>query len=1015
MKKLLPALLTLMGAYTASAQVGIGTNNPNPSAQLQIVSADKGVLIPQVQLTSTTDTTTITTGNVQSLLVYNITTNANIKPGYYYWNVNKWYRLLNDEDRDDPAPPAESIIVDNGDGTYTYVNSDGTVTTIDIPGRQTLTYLVYDPATKTLTYTAENGLNTVIDLDAAIKASETLTTLVNNNNGTYTYTNEAGTATVITNTTNASLSIAAGHLVLTDSEGATVSVALSTLGATNATLTINNNGTTTNNQDDTLVLTDNNGVEVSVPLSAINIVTTLVNNNDGTYTYTNEAGTATVITNTTNADLSVAAGNLVLTDSEGATVSVALSALGATNATLTIDNNATPGNSLDDTLVLTDSNGVEVSVPLSAINIVTTLINNNDGTYTYTNEAGTATIITNTTNADLSVAAGNLVLTDSEGATVSVALSSLGATNATLTINNNGTTGNSLDDTLVLTDSNGVEVSVPLSAINIVTTLINNNDGTYTYTNEAGTATVITNTTNANLSVAAGNLVLTDSEGATVSVALSALGATNATLTINNNGTTGNSLDDSLVLTDSNGVEVSVPLSAINIVTTLINNNDGTYTYTNEAGTATVITNTTNADLSVAAGNLVLTDSEGATVSVALSALGATNATLTIDNNATPGNSLDDSLVLTDSNGVEVSVPLSAINIVTTLVNNNDGTYTYTNEAGVTTVIDKNASALPYNNTTSGLTATTVQEGIDELNTKITNQVNSLELKDNFNGTISLVAPDGSDLGTINKADLSYNVATGKYTFTNGNGADVQFGGENLAASDGSIEVTGGVAALLAAAGIKVADSGITTAKLQDGAVTAVKLGADASDVNKVATVNADGTVTYQTVKAENVSIDNTVSGLAATDVQGAIDEIVANTNTQLGNFELAENNDGSFSLIGADGTTVLSTIQKGSLTANVDGTYTFDNNNGTPVTFDPSKVNLSVSNGVYTFTDNAGVSLGTIDVNASALPFSNTVSGLAATDVQGAIDEIVANTNTQLGNFELAENNDGSFSLIGA
>src|SRR5690606_8293318 len=49
---------------------------------------------------------------------------------------------------------------------------------------------------------------------------------------------------------------------------------------------------------------------------------------------------------------------------------------------------------------------------------------------------------------------------------------------------------------------------------------------------------------------------------------------------------------------------------------------------------------------------------------------------------------VNDELVLEDSDGNKVSVPLSEINIPTTVVKNPDGTYTYTNEAGNTIIID---------------------------------------------------------------------------------------------------------------------------------------------------------------------------------------------------------------------------------------------------------------------------------------------------------------------------------------
>lgn len=76
------------------AQVGIGTDTPNPSAQLEVVSQDRGILLPKVALTGLKDQTTIEGGNVESLLLYNTTENDSIRPGYYYWSGDRWHRLL---------------------------------------------------------------------------------------------------------------------------------------------------------------------------------------------------------------------------------------------------------------------------------------------------------------------------------------------------------------------------------------------------------------------------------------------------------------------------------------------------------------------------------------------------------------------------------------------------------------------------------------------------------------------------------------------------------------------------------------------------------------------------------------------------------------------------------------------------------------------------------------------------------------------------------------------------------
>lgn len=92
--KLLFISILMLMCTVSYAQVGIGTSMPDKSAMLDIVSTDKGLIIPRVTLTGTTDVTTITNGNVESLLVYNAATVSDIKPGYYYWFNNKWNKLV---------------------------------------------------------------------------------------------------------------------------------------------------------------------------------------------------------------------------------------------------------------------------------------------------------------------------------------------------------------------------------------------------------------------------------------------------------------------------------------------------------------------------------------------------------------------------------------------------------------------------------------------------------------------------------------------------------------------------------------------------------------------------------------------------------------------------------------------------------------------------------------------------------------------------------------------------------
>ena len=93
MKKLILLTLTFCYSINSFSQVGIGTAEPNASSQLEVKADDKGVLLPQVALQSTTDNNTISNGNVVSLLVYNTNNSDDLKAGYYFWDGSKWMSL----------------------------------------------------------------------------------------------------------------------------------------------------------------------------------------------------------------------------------------------------------------------------------------------------------------------------------------------------------------------------------------------------------------------------------------------------------------------------------------------------------------------------------------------------------------------------------------------------------------------------------------------------------------------------------------------------------------------------------------------------------------------------------------------------------------------------------------------------------------------------------------------------------------------------------------------------------
>ncbi|PQJ32950.1 hypothetical protein BST92_13915 [Nonlabens arenilitoris] len=869
------------------------------------------------------------------------------------------------------ADTSISTLVDNANGTYTYTDELGNQTVIDTTFIESLTSLGINASQTSLEYTDEDGITTTLDLTNIVQNLETITTLVDNTDGTFTYTNEAGTPVIID--TNAAETLTT--LVL--------------------------------NADDTnLDYTDEDGVTTQLDFTALvqnlETITTLVDNTDGTFTYTNEAGTpVTIDTNAaetlTTLVLNADDTNLDYTDEDGVTTQLDFTALVQNLETITtlvdntdgtftytneagtpvtIDTNAAETlttlvlNADDTNLDYTDEDGVTTQLDFTALvqnlETITTLVDNTDGTFTYTNEAGTpVTIDTNAaetlTALVLNADDTNLDYTDEDGVTTQLDFTTLvqnletittlvDNTDGTFTYTNEAGTPVTIDTnaaetltTLVLnaddtnldyTDEDGVTTQLDFTALvqnlETLTTLVDNTDGTFTYTNEAGTPVTI------------------DTNAA----------ETLTTLVLNAD-------DTNLDYTDEDGVTTQLDFTTLvqnlETITTLVDNTDGTFTYTNEAGTpVTIDTNAaetlTTLVLNADDTNLDYTDEDGVTTQLDFTDLVQNLETITtlvdntdgtftytneagtpvtIDTNAAETlttlvlNADDTNLDYTDEDGVTTQLDFTALvqnlETITTLVDNTDGTFTYTNEAGTPVTIDTNAAE----------TLTTLVLNADDTNLDytdedgVTTQLDFTDLVQNLETITTLV--DNTD---------------GTFTYTNEAGTPVT--------------IDTNAAETLTTLVLNADDTNLDYTD-EDGVTTQLDFTDLVQNLETITTLvdNTDGTFTYTNEAGTPVTIDTNAAETLTTLVLNADDTNLDYTDedgvtTQLDFTALVQN---------------LETIT--TLVDNTDGTFTYTNETGTPVTIDTNAAEtlttlvLNADDTNLDYTDEDGV---TTQLNFTAL-----------------------------------------------
>src|SRR5690625_5138844 len=435
MRKLSLILSFFLLTVTLNAQVGVGTANPNPSSQLEVVSSDRGILIPRVALQSTTDLTTIANGNINSLMVFNTETINDVEPGYYYWYVDKWYKFANIEDVEETI----TTLIDEGEGVFIYTSEDGTETVIDIP-------------TTVVTNILNQGdvYNEIIDL---IEDNETITVLQYNEDGTYTYYNEDdvdadGTISGI----GVTIDVVGDVITDIQNEGDIYNEIVDLIeNSMDETLTV-----LTDNGDGTFTYTDEEGNEVTFDANT----TSMMDNGDGTYTLTNDNGETITI--------DVVGDIITDIQNEGdiynEIVNLIENEFGGGNVTY---------NPTENKFYYIDENGDEQEIDWSDLN---------------------------TTNVSFTLENDNLIVTDSEGNTVELAVEEI-ANNSTfideLTQNQefidaiaNATEGIELvdngDGSITLINADGDD----LGTINKAD-LADNGDGTYTFDNGNGSPVTI--------------------------------------------------------------------------------------------------------------------------------------------------------------------------------------------------------------------------------------------------------------------------------------------------------------------------------------------------------------------------------------------------------------------------------------------------------------------------------------------------------------------------------------------
>jgi hypothetical protein len=444
---------------------------------------------------------------------------------------------------------ARSPLIDNGDGTFTHTDEAGVVTVFSALGAlvdnldNSFTYTdqigapttvpfghtFTQPVADLLRLTRPDGTFDDVSITHPVVPGETITTLVDNGNNTFTYTSEDATVTAVDFAHQLSEPVA-GTVRLTRPDGTfddvtplvggTVQTALPILGDGSGGLPI-----------DLLLSTDAGnlatlGTDTGLFVSAhtIETITTLVDNANNTFTYTSEDATVTNF-NAAHTLSEPVANTVRLTRPDGTFDDVLVSGAAETITTLVDNANNTFTYTSEDATVTNFNAAHTLSEPVAntvrltrpdgtfddvlvsgAAETITTLVDNANNTFTYTSEDATVTNF-NVAHTLTQPVANTIRLTKPDGSMDDVLIVHPAETITTLVDNGNSFTYTSEDATVTIFDTehtlsepfpnivrltkpDGTFDDVTITVIETITTLVDNANNTFTYTSENATITI---------------------------------------------------------------------------------------------------------------------------------------------------------------------------------------------------------------------------------------------------------------------------------------------------------------------------------------------------------------------------------------------------------------------------------------------------------------------------------------------------------------------------------------------